>query len=101
MRPLDALVAVAASARLARLIVDDTAGEPIRVAAVRVGETLGGERGADLAGELVGCRWCASVWTSAAVVALAPAARRSRVVYGLAATLAVSQAAGIVARLEE
>jgi len=57
-----------ATARLTRLITQDTITEPLRD---RAGEVH------PLVRELVGCNWCAGIWAAAAVLVLdrtAPAA---------------------------
>jgi hypothetical protein len=57
----DALVLPLATARLTRLITEDTITEPLRVKAA--------ERSTFLE-ELTGCAWCSGVWAAGAVLVL-------------------------------
>lgn len=121
MSPWLAFVADAlATARLTRLVTRDTISEPARSAVVRwafrraavdlhveVGETIGEAVAAHEAeggvaprlATLVTCRVCAGVWCAALVVGAGRVAPR---VWGpVGRGLALSSAAGLVARLED
>lgn len=89
------VLAAGATARLTRLVVEDTITEPVRVAVVR---GLGGVSAgaARWAAGLLGCQWCASVWVAGGVVAgwwLLP----SDLWTAGAVVLTAAQAAGIIA----
>jgi len=70
-------VAVLATARITRLITEDSITEPLRDRAMEIHPKLG---------ELVHCRMCTSVWAGAFVAAT------SRVAPGLSRMLALSEA---------
>ena len=90
---LDYLLGAAATARLARLVTQDTIFENQRLAYVRKMDADGHPKLAELAV----CPWCVSVWIGG-VVALA--AQRGTPGYHLATSaLAFSLAAGLAAEL--
>ena len=90
---LDYLLGAAATARLARLVTQDTIFENQRLAYVRKMDADGHPKLAELAV----CPWCVSVWIGG-VVALA--AQRGTPGYRLATSaLAFSLAAGLAAEL--
>lgn len=62
----DLVVDALATHRLATLVVDDKAGNPIRCAVIQIGQEIG--RGEE-AEYLVGCYWCSSMWLALGVVA--------------------------------
>lgn len=91
--PLDYVLGAAATARLARLITQDTIFESPRLRFVRAMDDAGHPRLAELAV----CPWCISVWVGAAV---AVAGHRRVPGYRLATSaLAFSLAAGVAAEL--
>lgn len=93
MKPLDYALRAAATARLARLVTQDTILDSPRLAYVRRMDELGHPKLAEFAV----CPWCISVWIGAAV-ALAGHAEVPG--YRLACSaLAFSLAAGVVGEL--
>lgn len=70
------LIELLATARLTRLVTEDSITEPLRDRAMEIHPMLG---------ELVHCRWCTSVWAAAAVSVL------SKTVPGLNRMLALSE----------
>lgn len=70
------LVELLATARVTRLITEDSITEPLRDRAMEIHPKLG---------ELVHCRMCTSIWAGAAVVAA------SRLLPGLNRMLALSE----------
>jgi hypothetical protein len=90
---LDLLLGAAATARLSRLVTQDTIFEQQRLAYLRKMDADGHPKLAELAV----CPWCISVWIGAAV---ALAARRDVPGYQLVTSaLAFSLAAGVIADL--
>lgn len=84
------IVDVLATHRLTRLVVDDEVTEPVRQAVL--------SRSDGFWADLIGCRWCVSVWVGFGVVAartLAP-----QVWNPVARALALSTASTLVGRLE-
>lgn len=75
--------------RLARLYVDDHAGEYARLVTVDVGAALGVE---DAARKLTECYWCSGWWIACAVAF----GRRTRAWRALRIPLALSAIAGIL-----
>lgn len=58
-----------ATLRLTRLVVSDTVAEPIRHRVLSWAETpRDGAMAHPRVAELLGCSWCTSIWTAAAVV---------------------------------
>lgn len=93
MNGTDYLLGAAATARLARLVTQDTIFDDLRLKYVRSMDASGHQKLAELAV----CPWCISVWIGAAV---AFAGHRSAPAYRLATSaLAFSLAAGVVNEL--
>lgn len=63
---LDAVLLVGLAARLTRLVVVDDAGQPVRIAAVRMSAALARDRdrGVDFGERLVSCPFCVGFWLS-------------------------------------
>ena len=93
MNGIDYLLGAAATARLARLITQDSILESPRLAYVRRMDASGHPKLAELAV----CPWCVSFWVGAGVTL---AAHRGGPAYRLVSTaLAFSMAAGLAAEI--
>lgn len=88
------VLAVAATARLTRLVTADTITAPLRVAVVRKWGP------SSMANEFIHCAWCVGMWLSLATAALTVAALDLSWWLYLPLALAYSHVVGLAARLD-